>query len=159
VSDLTGGPDRRAMLGGFLDWFRAVVVRKLDGLDREAATRVATPTGLTLLGIVQHLGWAERLWFGHYLLGGPHEPVDATTAFVVAGDATVDSVIEEYEAACAESRAVLATSPLDRVAAVRHQHFGDVTLEWIVVHLIEETARHAGHMDILRELTDGRTGD
>jgi hypothetical protein len=159
VTDLTGGSDRQAMLGGFLDWYRGVVERKVDGLTRDDATRLATPTGLTLLGTVRHLGWCERIWFDHYLLGRPHDPETVDESFVVGDDETVASVVAAYRDSCARSRATAGAAPLDQPAAVPHRVFGAVDLEWIIVHMIEETARHAGHMDILREQTDGRAGD
>jgi uncharacterized damage-inducible protein DinB len=158
MTDLGGTAERRVMLTGFLDWYRGVAVHKLDGLSRDEAVRIPTPTGLTLLGTVQHLTWDERIWFGHYLLGGPHDPRDVDESFAIAGDATVESVVTEYEATCARSREIVAAAPLDQRATIDHRVFGAVTLEWIILHMIEETARHAGHMDVLRELTDGRTG-
>jgi hypothetical protein len=69
-------------------------------------------------------------------------------------------VLDRYRAECAFARVVVDGAPsLDAGAAVEHPIYGEVTLRWILVHMIEETARHAGHLDILRELTDGRTGD
>jgi hypothetical protein len=159
VTDLIGGSDRRARLTGFLDWYRGVIERKVDGLSGDDATRVATPTGVTLLGVVQHLGWCERIWFGHYFAGGPHAPADVNESFDIAPDATMESVLATYRDACADSRAITAAASLEQVAVVRHDTWGAVDLEWILMHMIEETARHAGHMDILREQTDGRAGD
>jgi uncharacterized damage-inducible protein DinB len=159
VTDLTGGSDRRAKLTGFLDWYRGVVERKVDDLTRADATRVATPTGVTLLGAVRHLRWCERLWFAHYFLGRPHDPETVEESFVLAEHDTTASVVAAYRDTCAQSRAVVDVAPLDQRAVVTHRVFGVVDLEWIVLHMIEETARHAGHMDVLRELTDGRTGD
>jgi uncharacterized damage-inducible protein DinB len=157
MTDLGGTAEPRAMLDGFLDWYRGVCIHELAGLSPAEAVRVPTPTGLTLLGTVQHLAWDERVWFGHYFLGEPHDPADVDESFAVAPDATIESVVADYEAACARSREIAAAAPLDRRAAVTHRVFGEVTLEWIILHMIEETARHAGHMDVLRELTDGRT--
>jgi hypothetical protein len=160
VTDLTGGGDQRVVLSGFLDWYRAVAERKLDGLDRDEATSIAMPSGTTMLGIVRHLAWDERGWFGHHYSGATDEREDVDQSFVRAPDETVDSVISDYRAACARSRAIVEAAPsLDAPAAVEHRVFGAVTLRWIMMHMIEETARHAGHLDILRELTDGRTGD
>jgi len=158
VTDLGGTAERRVMLSGFLDWYRGVAVHKLADLSRDEAVRVPTPTGLTLLGTVQHLDWDERIWFGHYFLGEPHDPRDVDESFAIAEDATVESVVTAYEMTCARSREIIAAASFDQLATVEHRVFGSVTLEWIVLHMIEETARHAGHMDVLRELTDGRTG-
>jgi hypothetical protein len=157
VTDLVPD-DERAMLTGFLDWYREVAERKLDGLSRADATRVSTPTGVTLLGTIAHLDWVERRWFGHYLCGDAPGAADATTSFTVAADATVESVVAGYRGACEKSREVTAALDLGTMTVVPHDVFGDQSLRWVLVHMIDETARHAGHLDILRELTDGRTG-
>lgn len=153
-----GPDDERALLNGFLDWYREVAERKLDGLSSAEATRVATPTGVTLLGLIAHLGWVEERWFGHYLCGDAPAAADATTSFAIAADDSVESVVAEYRSACEHSRAVTAALELDTMTVIAHDVFGDQTLRWVLMHMIEETARHAGHLDILRELTDGRTG-
>jgi hypothetical protein len=155
---MTAGIDG-AELSGFLDWYRAVAAKKLDGLTREQAVAVEMPSGTTMLGIVSHLRWAEHLWFQHYFLGGEHG-ADIEESFVAGPGLGVAEVVAAYEAECVRSRAVVADAPsLAAPAAVQHRIWGRVTVGWIVVHLIEETARHCGHLDILRELTDGRTGD
>lgn len=160
MSDLTGGTDPRQVLEGFLDWFRGVAERKLDGLTGEQVTEVAMPSGTTMLGIVKHLAWDERTWFRHYFLGEPHEGVDVDESFVIDPDDTIGSVIERCRGACDRSRRIVAAAPsLDASATFAHDVWGTVALGWILAHMLEETARHAGHLDILRELTDGRTGD
>jgi hypothetical protein len=147
-------------LDGFLDWYRGVAVRKLDGLSRDLAIEVTMPSGTTMLGTVKHLGWDERRWFTHYFLGEPAEALTAHDSFTVVDNDTVDSVVTAYRRDCDRSRQIVADAAAsDAPAAVEHRVFGAVTLEWILVHMIEETARHAGHLDIFRELTDGRTGD
>lgn len=152
--------DHTAELSGFLDWFRVVVAKKLQGLDRAEATRVATPSGMTMLGVVAHLTWVERMWFAQIFLGEPPAGSTHAQSFDLAPDDTVESVLAAYEAQCeASRRAVASAASLDAPSAVEHWHFKTVSLHWIVVHMIEETARHAGHLDILRELTDGRTAD
>jgi Protein of unknown function (DUF664) len=153
----------RATLEGALDWYRAVVERKVDGLSFEQGSRVMTPSGLSLLGVVTHLGWVERGWFREIFAGEPVESVDSegdnTAEFVVSADETVESVLAFYRHEVAQSRAVAAASSLDSVSA-NQTKFGDhVSLRWILVHMLEETARHAGHMDLMREAIDGRLGD
>jgi uncharacterized damage-inducible protein DinB len=147
-----------AELEGFLDWYRDIAIEKLADLSTEEAQRVSTPTHLTLLGIVKHLTWAEWIWFEHYLHGAPRPAKENAESFEVTPADTLEQVVVDYRQACARSRARVAGAPLDQRAEVEHQVWGIVTLRWIIVHMIEETARHAGHMDILRELTDGRTG-
>ena len=157
-----GQADERELLTGFLDWYRAVAGRKVDGLSLSQASQPMTPSGLTALGVVKHLTWVERLWFQWRFAGADVElyqgPDNAPTFQLDASDA-VAAVLADYEAATDASRAVTAAAALDDVAARPHPIFGPVTLRWVLVHLLEETARHAGHLDVMREALDGRTGD
>jgi hypothetical protein len=153
--------EERPMLSGFLDWYRAVVEHKVEGLDLDDATRVMTPTGLAPLGIVAHLAAVEVAWFEETFAGQPVDPMwdDHGNFRIVDGD-TVESVLAEYRDACGRSRRVVAVAPsLDDLSAETGGVWGHVSLRWILVHMIEETARHAGHLDIMREMIDGRTGD
>jgi uncharacterized damage-inducible protein DinB len=149
-----------AQLFNSLDWNRSVVVRKLEGLTLEQATRLVTPSGLTLLGVVRHLAWCERGWFGHFLLGESDDGVDDdATSFSVAAVSSVEEIISDYLAAIERSRAIVRDqTSLEVRSALPHDYFGYVTLRWILLHMATETTRHAGHLDILRELTDGQTG-
>lgn len=160
MAELGGVQGQREMLAGFLDWLRAVVERKVDGLSLEQATSVMTGSGLTVLGVVQHLAWAERIWFPGRFAGGSLELATIDQSFVLAPDATIADVVADYRAACDESRRVVDAAPaLRELSAQPHHVYGPVSLRWIIVHMIEETARHAGHLDIMREAIDGRTGD
>ena len=143
-----------------LDFNRGVVIRKVQDLDYDDATRVVLPSGVTLLGVVRHLAWVERGWFEHHLLGGPPPvPDDIDESFAVKGVASVGEVIDEYVAACDRSRKIVAQQPsLEVLSVAPHDFFGIVSLRWMLFHMNRETARHAGHLDILRELTDGATG-
>jgi uncharacterized damage-inducible protein DinB len=148
-----------AQLLSALDWNRSVVVRKLDGLTFEEATRVRTPTGLTLLGVVRHLAWDERGWFEHFLLGEPDDAVDIDESFAIRSVSSVDEVLADYLSAVDRSREIVRMWPsLEARSVIPHDYFGIVTLRWILLHMTTETTRHAGHLDILRELTDGETG-
>jgi len=151
----------RETLNGFADWYRQVVVNKVDGLSRDDATRVMTPTGLSPLGIVKHLAWAETGWFRDTFGGeSARGDVPVDESFVVAPDDTVESVIASYRDACEHSRRVVRAAPLlDKLSARESSYRGRTSLRWILIHMIEETARHAGHLDIMREQIDGRTGD
>ncbi len=157
-----GQGDERALLIGFLDWYRAVVERKVADLSWEQASRPCTRRGLSPLGVVKHLAWVERSWFRRRFLGDEVElftgPDNAPT-FVLADSDTVASVVASYRAAADEARTITAAASLDDVAVGAHAVFGAVSLRWILVHLLEETARHAGHLDVMREDIDGRTGD
>ena len=140
------------MLETFLDLYRGIVTRKVSGLSTMDATRRLVPSRTTLAGLIKHLAAVEREWFQGVLAG---RPVPAGDWDVRDGD-TVESLIADYLAACAASRDICRGFALDDT--VPSGRLGRVSLRWIYVHLIEETARHAGHADILREQTDGATG-
>ncbi|MEV6639249.1 DinB family protein [Amycolatopsis sp. NPDC051371] len=157
-------PDEQVAAGGerevletFLDLYRGIVVRKVSGLSTEQASRRLVPSPTTLLGLLQHLASVEREWFTGVLDGRPEAGVrvadDGWTVDAVTG---VEDLVADYERACAESRRVAARFALDDTVPM--PRLGRVSLRWIYVHLIEETARHAGHADILREQIDGATG-
>jgi len=150
-----------ALLAGFLDWYREIVEHKVAGLTLEDATRIMTPTGMSPLGIVAHLAAVETGWFVEDFAGGAVDPIwDDHGSFRLRADDSVESVIEEYRVACANSRAVVAATPsLDTLSVAEDKFRGHVSLRWILVHMIEETARHAGHLDVMREQIDGQTGD
>lgn len=150
--------DERAILTAFLDWDRAVVENKARGLDHDGATRHATPSGLTVLGVLAHLTVVEARWFRHHLRGDLDVP-PSEGSFAVAADLTVDDAIAAYHAECERSRATTAELSLDAVGAIPQRHVGTVTLRYVLAHMIDETARHLGHLDVLRELTDGQLGD
>lgn len=153
-------PDELTGLTVFLDAQRAAIVRKLSGLSDEDARRRPTASALSLLGIVKHLGYVERRWFQAVVAGrlpGAWPVEDREPEYRVGEDDTVESVRARYEAMVAESRSITAevASP---DAACRHPETAHWTLRWVLLHMIEETARHAGHADILRESIDGATG-
>lgn len=149
----------RAVLEGFLDLYRDVVVRKISGVSEGGLRRRLVPSATTLGGIVKHLRWVEVGWF-HQVLGAAsgdnRRPHDRESEFLVEPDDTVASLIEDYRAACSTSRAMAAEHDIDDT--VPHHHMDAVSLRWLYVHMIEETARHAGQLDILREQIDGSTG-
>jgi uncharacterized damage-inducible protein DinB len=148
-------------LEAFLDAQRDAVVRKIEGLDKEQASQRLVPSVTTLLGVVKHLAYVEAWWFQDVFAGRdvayPWTDEDPDAEFRIEDDDSVESAVALYESMTEQSRAVVAAAALDDVAV--RQTRGDVSLRWIVVHMIEETARHAGQMDILRELIDGATGE
>ncbi|WP_406042244.1 DinB family protein [Micromonospora sp. NBC_00898] len=153
--------DERAVLESFLDFHRAMVLRKARGLSHAEASRRLVPSLTTLAGLLKHLALVERNWFPCLLAPEPGDVYltteeEALASFTLEETDTVEELAAAYERACARSREVAARFDLDHV--VPHPQLGEVSLRWIMVHLIEETARHAGHADILRELTDGETG-
>lgn len=148
----------REVLEGFLELYRGLVPGKLAGLDEDAARRSLVPSRTTLIGLVKHLASVEREWFGMILGGGRVDEVgiSADDGWLLGRHDTVQGVLEDYRRACEQSRAVASGFGLDDTAM--HPQLGSVSLRWIYVHMIEESARHAGHADILREQTDGSTG-
>jgi Protein of unknown function (DUF664) len=163
VSGLGAQAGERELLTGFLDWYRAVVESKVADLSLEDASRIMTPTGLSPLGIVKHLGDVERRWFQLRFAGADVAILrrdDVRDAdFRIDPEDTVASVVEFYRASTSESRRITEGASLDAVSVTESPHFGCVSLRWILVHMIEETARHAGHLDLMREQIDGKTGD
>ena len=148
------------MLGDFLRFYRTIVVRKVEGLPRALAIRPAAPSALSALGIVNHLAWVERGWSRRAVLG-EHYPVPWTEQDPDADlrfdhDETVEDVIDFYRDECAAADAIWATRALDDEF---EDHGRTLSLRWILTHMIEETARHAGHLDLIVEALDGRTGD
>lgn len=157
---LVGG--EREQLDGFLDFHRATVVLKAGGLTDEQARRQLVPSELTTVaGLVAHLTWVEEWWFDNVIAGRPDRwkeafDTDQDAEFRVGARTPLPKLIEEYGARCQQSRDVLAARALDdEVTAPNGKLF---TVRWIVIHMIEETARHAGHLDLLREMLDGSTG-
>ncbi len=157
--------DERTMLEAFLDMYRDITKRKVRGVSEQDARQRLVPSMTTLGGIVKHLYWVELNWFQRVLAARPAEdlpPVpwsdqDPDADFRMEPDETVEQLVAAYDEVCAQSRATAATRVLDDI--VPHRRMGEVSLRWIYVHMIEETARHAGHADILREQLDGTTGD
>jgi hypothetical protein len=153
--------DEKTSLQAALDRHRDVVVWKVEGVDDEALRRPMTPSGTNLLGLVKHLAAVEYGWFCE-TFGFPIEPLqlsedDPDADLRVGPDETTADVLGFYDRARHAADAAIEATGLDDVGTAR---FGDqVTMRWVLIHMLEETARHAGHMDILRELIDGATGD
>jgi len=146
----------RAVLEAFLDFQRAVIRRKAAGLSEGQARRSLVPSVTTIAGLLKHLAVVEHNWFERILARQPSTLPEPDDTFAVGEDETVEDLVAAYDAACDRSREIAAKFDLDHV--VPQDELGQVSLRWIYAHMIEETARHAGHADILRELTDGSTG-
>lgn len=158
--------DERVTLNGFLDYYRGTIITKIDGLTDEQARTRFVGSDTTLIGIVRHLAEVERNWFRRRLRGEDAPPLyyseaDLDGDFHPGPDWTVPEAVAAYERECAVSRVIVAdTASLDELTVVPVRGYdAPVSLRWVLVHMIEETARHAGHADILRELIDGSTGD
>lgn len=156
---LTGG--EKASLQASLDRHRDVVLWKLDGLNDEQLRRPMTPSGTNLLGLTKHLAAVEYGWFcqtfGRKTEPLPFDENDENADLRVIPEETTADIVAFYGRARAAADKVIHELNLDDVGTA---WFGDtVSMRWVLLHMIEETARHAGHMDILRELIDGATGD
>jgi uncharacterized damage-inducible protein DinB len=160
--------DELTLLSQFLDYHRATLVWKVSGLDRQQLGTRLEPSALTLAGLVKHMALVEDSWFGQVLLGRDEgEPWasvdwddDPDWEFRTAVDDDPDALLALYTDACERSRAAVAeVGDLDRLAAKRSRSGEQFNLRWIMLHMIEETARHNGHADLLRESIDGATGE
>jgi uncharacterized damage-inducible protein DinB len=153
-------PDELAGLTMFLDSQRDAILRKVEGLSDGDAKRAPTASSLSLFAIVKHLAFVERRWFQNAVAGNeipglwpPADPVEEMEAR--EGD-TIESVRALYEQRIAESQAITAAAGSPDVPA--HPSAAPLNLRWILLHMIEETARHAGHADLIRETIDGQRG-
>jgi uncharacterized damage-inducible protein DinB len=152
--------DEKTILESYLDWYRETLLLKVDGLsDADMKKRLVT-SETTLFGIVHHLAYVERWWFQEVFAGRtceyPWTDQDPDADWHVEGSISSDEAIALYRQECDVSRQITAAADPDDFA--KHERFQDMILRRIMVHMIEETARHLGHADILREQTDGVTG-
>lgn len=163
--------DEATTLPAFLDFHRRTLLRKVDGLDADALRRRLPPSTMTLAGLVKHLAMVEDNWFAQVWLDERVEPWasapwddDRDWEWTSATHESPADVRAQWDASVARSRrtvaAALAAGGLDQVSARRHHATGEpVSLRWVLVHMIEEYARHNGHADLLREAVDGATGE
>jgi uncharacterized damage-inducible protein DinB len=168
LPDVNRAPDERTALTEMLDYYRAVMLRKAEGLsDSQLAIRLP-PSDLTLGGLLMHLALVEDSWFQATFLGGEiGEPwsgfdweSDPDWEFHHAHEYGAEVIVAQYVGSIARSREVVdQTESLDALATGQTRDGNAISLRWILVHLIEEYARHAGHADLIRESIDGATGD
>lgn len=155
------GADEKTTLYVALDRHRDVVLWKLDGLTDEQLRRPVTPSGTTLLGLVKHLASVEDGWFcatfGRPVLTPPFDPADPDADWRVEPQETTAALLDSYAGVRVRADAVITELELEDTGT---SWTGEtVALRWVLVHMVEELARHAGHADVLRELIDGATGD
>jgi uncharacterized damage-inducible protein DinB len=164
TDDIPDRFDERSVLLQMLHYAQDTAVMKVSGLSEELARTAPLPGSplMSLANVLNHLRWVERSWVNHDLFGGeddaPWSDEDPDAEWREASDLPVDDVIALYEEEAARTRAAFADVDLDMVRRGGRLR-QPVTARWILQHLIEETARHNGHLDILRELADGTTGD
>jgi uncharacterized damage-inducible protein DinB len=145
----------RETLRAFLDYLRESLILKVVDLDEDAARRSTVPSGTSLLGLIKHLTGVEVGWFQFAFAGqdvaipsGEIEPTDSVASAVTA-----------YQVAARVSNQIVSESnDLDRLCDRAPTTPEPLSLRWVLVHMLEETARHAGHADILREQIDGQVG-
>jgi hypothetical protein len=160
--------DPAAQLVAYLDYYRGAVARKVAGLSDEQLRTSLLPSGWTPLAMLNHLVHAERRWFAWGFLA---EQVDEpwgdraggvpNAPFVTPVGVTVGDLVDALVAAGERTTAILTSTPLDARGAVggRFPAEPTPTLMWIAFHVLQEYARHAGHLDVVRELVDGATGE
>jgi uncharacterized damage-inducible protein DinB len=153
----------RETLTAFLDFQRATLAVKCAGLTTEQLrTQAVQPSSLSLLGLVRHMAEVERNWFRPVLEGEPMASIfapglDWEASFAGVADADPAEALAAWETECAHARELVAAAPSLDAAGDRDGR-GTFSLRWVLVHLIEEYARHNGHADLLRERIDGATG-
>jgi len=158
--------DEATTLLTFLDYFRDTLRRQTEGLGAEELRRTLGPGSLTLGGLLKHLAFVEGYWFRHVLAGADQGEPWASVDWRAAPDWDLDSAADDApeelralldaEVASADAivREVLTRGGLDALA-VRPRHGEHPSLRWIMVHMVEEYARHCGHADLIRESIDG----
>jgi uncharacterized damage-inducible protein DinB len=155
-------------LNAFLDLQRATLLLKCEGLTREQFARTHPPSTLTLGGLLNHLALVEDSWFHVRFAGQPEDQrwagidwdADPDYEFRTAADDEPDELRRRYTDACARSREVVANAAsLDQLSVEARGNGAHFDLRWVMLHLIEETARHVGHADLIRESIDGVTGE
>jgi uncharacterized damage-inducible protein DinB len=151
-----------AALLASLNHQREHVLGILDGLPDEALRRAVLPSGWNCLGLVQHLAFdVERFWFQHVMAGAPRDTPDAPEdAWHVGPDTSAEAVLSGYRREIERADEIITATPLDTAPAWWPDFFGSYRLDdmqQVMLHVITETACHAGHLDAARELIDGRT--
>jgi hypothetical protein len=158
--------DAKQLLLGYLDYYRSVVARKVDGLSDAELRSTRLPSGWTPLELVKHLVYMERRWLQWGFAGVPVEepwgdrgPDDR---WAVAADESLADLLADLHAGGRRTRQIVEAASLPDLAATGGRFGGDEpprTLAWILFHVLQEYARHAGHLDIVRELADGSVGE
>ncbi len=149
----TTGVDEKQVLTGFLDYLRAAVIAKAEGVPEPQIRTPGVDSGTNLLGLVKHLTHVEAQWFLAETIS------DWPATFRPAPTETAETILAAYRATTARANETIATwDDLDGPGPLRGKRGDPLSRRWVLTHLIEETARHAGHADILRELIDGSIG-
>jgi len=154
--------DERPMLESWLEYHRETLEWKCEGLSVEQLReRAVPPSTMSLIGLVRHMAEVERNWFRRVLTGENAPPLycskdDRDGDFDNVDDADVDEAFTTWSAECDAARTLAAQHALDDIATSAGE---EISLRWILVHMIEEYARHNGHADLFRQRLDGSVGD
>jgi hypothetical protein len=154
------GAERETLIG-LLDFLRATAVNKVAGLtDAQAFSRSIPASALTPAGLIKHMSGVERFWFSidfaNTGAAWPWTPDNPHGGFPIEPADTLAAIVAEYQAECQRSRQAIEGHGLDDRARGDGMGFN---LRYALGHMIEETARHCGHLDLLRESIDGATGE
>ena len=145
--------DERTQLDAFVEEYRSVLEATLGGINEEQARERLVPSATTLLGLLKHVTWMQRVWFEECIGGTPRLELglvqSPAESFELAVDDTIASVTAAHRQACATARAAVADLSLDDV--VTGHRAGPRTLHWVYLQVLRELAQHCGHADILRE--------
>ncbi len=152
TEDVLHEPLRR-QLDSFLDEHRLELAKCLSGMTEEQARCSLVPSRTTLLGLVKHVTFVERVWFGEAVTGGARSELGIAAtpdeSFLLDPEDSIKSVLSAYEGACEASRLAVASLSLDDL--LHGNRRGPVPLRWVYLHMLRELAQHCGHADILRE--------
>jgi Protein of unknown function (DUF664)/Carbohydrate kinase len=160
--------DPKELLLGFLDYYRSVIIRKVEGLPDAELRASRLPSGWTPLELLKHLVYMEQRWlrwgFRAEQIPDPHGDEDQSGRWHAGSGDTLAGLIGALHAAGEQTRAIVTAAELDSLSALGGRfNDGDArprpTLAWILIYVLQEYARHAGHLDIARELIDGSTGE
>ncbi|MDQ0733187.1 DinB family protein [Arthrobacter sp. B1I2] len=161
MDDVINEPER-VQFEFFLDQHRSALNDCLDGLTEEQVRRRLVPSRTTLLGLVKHATFVEKVWFDEAITGRPRSeigiPATPDESFILDDGDTIDSIRAAHHNSCAASRASAAPLGLDDVVTGNRR--GPLPLRWVYLHMLRELAQHCGHADILREqiLATGNAG-
>lgn len=155
-----GEGNEQEVLTGFLDWQRATVALKVAELGDIDSRRCVLDTSpqMTIAGVISHLRQTEHEWFSGSCPSRAAGVVRDPRGGWHLMETPLPTLLSMYEVECQKSRAVIADLPMDAVQEFTPKQFTPVNLRWILTHMIEETARHLGHIDVIREQLDGSRG-
>lgn len=157
----------RETLVAFLDYYRAIMIDKTGGLTRDEVNTRLEPSSMTLINMIHHLALVEQHWFFVFFSGNEQqEPwasvnwdTDPDWDFDIASELDPALILARYTEAIDVSNSIIAAADSMDTLSVRKRDGEKRSLRWILVHMIEEVARHAGHADLIRESIDGQVGD